>query len=348
MRYQHTLGFQLILQRAVRAKKAGGVQEKDRPTRRGRTAYSWQELAEILNMPPLRPNFTVTALRSTLIRFDDADLKAYMIEQGRLYLDSGTANALWDRLKPEISVILASDYKGSGSGLFGHELIGGALSWNYRCEEDHFNSWQDAGFKGRFFGYKPSYRKMGHVVKSAFDIEPVGNEYFWIEERQISTLEVGRGTVRETSTGYGLAKSGRIWMFLKEHMEQQPRVFCFHRRFPSQVVDDRDEKTTITHLFGWVLESDTNFTNGLYPFKIGLASEATDKANWDEMPEASKVSVTYNTEKQIDSIPITSVAKSRYTTEEIDRIKSIVIDMTVIEWISSEIGDDPNPQWAHF
>lgn len=343
MRYQHTLGFQVLLQKAVRTKKASAVSEVER-TRR--TAYSWQTLAELLGTPPVRPDVSVAALKSMLIRFDQTILREHLVQRGRLFMDSGTAAVLWERLKPEIGQLLDTQ-PAEGSGLFGHELIGSALSWNYRTSNEEFGRWIKSGLHGKFFGYKPSFRKMGHVIKSEFDIEPSSDEWFSIRERQMSTLEVSGGTARETSSGYGIVKSDRLVMFLKEHAALQPRLFCFHRCLPPQSTSKDQQEGQITHLLGWVLESDTNFTNGLYPFKVGLVSERTDRQLWEELNNGDD-NLSYQPERQIENVPYTELARKPYTKpEHVKRIQSVLLDKTVLDWIDDDIRDILKEEWSH-
>src|SRR4051794_26539867 len=108
MQYQHTLGFQQVLQQAIRERRAEGL-------RAGRQAYTWSEIADQLGMPKQR---------STLIRFDREPLPEHLKERGRLFLNYGMAQKLWQLLAKEVKVVLKNNH----FDLFSDDLIANAIS----------------------------------------------------------------------------------------------------------------------------------------------------------------------------------------------------------------------------
>src|SRR4051794_18245693 len=119
MQYQHTLGFQQVLQQAIRERRIQGLRARGQ-------IYTWSEIAAQLGM--LRQ-------RSTLIRFDSVSLPQHLQERGRLFLNYGMAQKLWQLLAKEVQVVL----KNGNFDLFSDDLIANAISWRYRIHERQIN-----------------------------------------------------------------------------------------------------------------------------------------------------------------------------------------------------------------
>lgn len=318
MQYQHTLEFQKILQQALRLRRARGLGSP------GGKPSTWEELSLEL--------FAGHAdKRMTLMRFDKADLDKDSKDRGRLYLNTGTARDLWKQLGAEIKEALHK-HRELYISMFDNRTVANVFSWYYRCHESQIRqlaSEDGEGLEKIYFCYKPSFRNRGFVVKSEFRIDPIENEYLDIDERQASTNILDGEFAKEESRGYGISKSGKIWIFLKENVKEQPRIICLFDKHPTVKQENFNEPRRISRMFGTILESDELFGHGVHSYRVCFVSEAADEQSYRDYKKGHPKAPPYDRDKQVNNIPHTAT---------FDR-SGTFLDPQAIAWIAKSFKD---------
>jgi len=331
MQYQHTLGCQQVLQQAIRERRREPLRET-----RGH-AFTWSEIADQLGMPQQR---------STLIRFDSVELPDHLRDSGRLFLNYGLAQKLWQLLAKEVQIVL----KNGNFKLFSDDLTANAISWRYRIHESQIDELTRSGLTKKdgaevlYWCYKASFRKKGHIVKSELGISKNYADHFDVIERQESTLERRVNLLNEQSAGFAISKSRKLWMFLKEVDAEQPRIFCLNTIDVSDDLESsyRGRKATsggrkVTRMFGRLIESDKKFGNGLFTFKVALVRAEIETKEWRDPPRS------YDPDKQINNFPRTLAAREAYNDAELRIIDEIYVDPKAWDWIRSDVEGTLDP-----
>jgi hypothetical protein len=230
--------------------------------------------------------------KATVLRFRKANLKEYIDNHDNFPLAYRAAEKLWNYLEMQGFVKQAFRERPSISdnGPQTKELVAIATSAFYNVDEIEISNWHDnMELNGKYFCYKRSFRSVGNILKTAMTFKLAEAKYFEISERQAS--KSGPRASQEQSSGFGFSRSERLWLFLKEESRHQPRIFCFNQK------DTSNGK--VTHLKGYVLESDKRYGDGVHQFRVGLIAAETDEKLWEIVyPDEP-----YDEEAQIDNVP---------------------------------------------
>jgi hypothetical protein len=313
MRYSHRLEFQELLQKAHR--RAIGDDED----------YSDGKLTAKAKLP-----FGKTVLnkfRKAIFPAAEAIRGTYGELRG--YLNSQNAEALWNYLDQHEQKYIEQEinYRADGANtrntrrarLYDDITVAEVLGEFYLHDARESRSLITRGLSDTFFCYKPSLRKPGCVVKSRMEIRFTGY-HFEITDRQRASgrFEPSGEPTSEISKGFGFAIGDRLWIFLREESENQPRVFCFYDWIKANV------GSVIERAFGYVLESDSKFGNHVSGFGIGLVSPDVDQNLW----KSRYPNEPYDGEQQLDNFPVTQ--------EQIDLYKvtdKICLDPIVMNYL---------------
>jgi hypothetical protein len=334
MQYQHRREFQQMLQEAIRLKRM------QRMKKSGGKLYTWEELSELSGVGKGK--------RMTLMRFDKATFQT----TGQLPLDLRLAQTLWRNLRPEIKEVQKDGNSDLYAELFDDRLVSNVISWGYRCHESQLQKLvKDEGLAERYFCYKPSFRVRGHVVKSEFHIDPVLGEpmsitgaiggagkttatieYLHVDERQESTMNGISYT--EESSGTGVSKSGKLWIFLKGEREQ-PRIICLWRKDTSVRKRGFNEVKSVSRMYGKILESDMMFGNGVYTYRVCFVSEEADRQAHAELRGKLEEAPPYKRDMQLEIV---------HRSVDIEH-SPVFLDPSAIRWLGDDLDNNgPDPE----
>jgi hypothetical protein len=231
-------------------------------------------------------------------------------------LNATDSRRLWDFLRSKkaidraltdrrLALPEASDGITKGD-LYSEREVASGLSAFYGCHESQVIAAKNDGIEGEYFCLKRSFRKNDFFVKSLFTITSVEDEYVHIDEEQRSSgfYEADGQPVDESSTGFGLYKSERLWIFARERDCEQPRVFCFYEKKPSIVKlgqpSSGKRQLQVTTYYGNLIEGSKRFIDGAFMFPCLLISADADRRIWEQRHP----NVVYNKQYHIDIFPL--------------------------------------------
>jgi hypothetical protein len=328
MLYRHTPRFQSLLQTALLL----ASHDKD---------YSDQKMIDAAGL---------TCGKSTLNRFlrsalklDPESVDQPITRVAASYLNSRDAAHLWDYLDNkrgliENAVALKNLPKKS---LYPLEEVANVLHCFYGVHKSSIARLAFAGISGRFFCYKPSFRKRGFIVKSLMSLEPKNNDYYLVTETQRTSgkYEIDRIAIVERSNGFGFIKSDRLWLFLQDVETEQPRLFCLKPKFgrpagENSFAEIERESSKISSLRGHLIEGAKGNKNDEFGFKVALVREDVEVEQWKEMWPGQQ----FKADDQIDVYPGNDEQKHRFE-RQLTNAKVFIPD-EIVRYLQS--GFDPD------
>lgn len=131
-----------------------------------------------------------------------------------------------------------------------------------------------------YWGYKYSFRKPDHIIRSIWRLSPGDVKYLAVDELQRSSgkYEPNHQPLEERSTGIALVKSDRLWLTLRELSHNQPRIVGL--KYTQGLLDEaHDGGEVIVAMAGHILESDRKYTDGRLFTSSVLLLRASEQHN---------------------------------------------------------------------
>lgn len=261
----------------------------------------------------------LTISRSTLHRFRNMELPNPFDQSGsgssrsaassRKMMPIDDARKLWDELYR--TGVVEPIFHESGSpivkeAMHSQRSVANSMMSFFGAGEHRISEFVERGGTGTYLAYKMSTKRPGYIIKSKFSIEHFQEEYLIIRDHQVSSgyREPNRARFEENSDGFGFFKSRRLWAFMREDTEEQPRVFCFYY-FSQPAVESGRLSKQISLIYGRTVESYQRFGTGSFHSYILLVHPDTDKQLMQEIyPEYE-----YDMEEQLDIYEIGTEGK---------------------------------------